>query len=252
MKKNRRIILLLMVIMSSIWFIIYNLKSFNIYDTNFPCVGLTTYTIGEFYSKYSEDIDKDYYSDKNDYRSISISSGRSGNINSIDGIDDIPYFQEAKTLYLNGTCITEVKFFQELENLQTLWLSDTKINSFEDLQGIENINELYLNGTDISKMEGLENMNNLWTLDLIDTQITTIENIENIRTDSSSELVIFFDTWKGGKHPESITEESYEYAINPENNISIIIFDDQNCDLAITGKNYGDSKENVEECLNII
>ncbi|WOO86768.1 hypothetical protein RZE82_06510 [Mollicutes bacterium LVI A0039] len=139
-----------------------------------------------------------------------------------------------------------------MENLQTLRLSDTKINSFEDLHGIENINELYLEGTDISKFEGLENMNNLWTLDLSDTQITIIENIENIRTDSSSELVIFFDTWENGKHPKAITEESYEYAINPENNIRIKIFDDQNCDLTITGKDYGDSKEKVEECLNIV
>ncbi|WOO86766.1 leucine-rich repeat domain-containing protein [Mollicutes bacterium LVI A0039] len=170
----------------------------------------------------------------------------------MDGIFDIPYFQEAKTLQLSGTCITEVKFFQELENLQTLWLSDTKIDSFDDLEGINSIIELDLDGTDISKIEGLENMNNLASLDLMETQITTIENIENIRTDSTSELVIYFGSWGNGKIPENITQESYEYTINPENNIRIEIFDDQNCDLTIPDKYNGNSKEKVEECLNII
>ncbi len=75
MNKRKKTILVL-VIISTTWLLLYNVKLFNIYGTNFPCVGFTTYTIEEFYEKNYKDIDTDYYSGDNIYNHLSISMSR--------------------------------------------------------------------------------------------------------------------------------------------------------------------------------
>ncbi|WOO86765.1 hypothetical protein RZE82_06495 [Mollicutes bacterium LVI A0039] len=251
MNKRKKLILLLMIIVSTTWFLLYNLKSFNVYGTNFPCVGLTNYTLGEFYDKYYEDLDKDFYQEDNIYKRWSISGMKSGNISSMEGLTEIPYFQEIKAIFLSGTCIKDIGDTSKMENLDVLSLNDTKIRNLDGFANMSNLMGLYLSDTKIRKLEGLENMENLAVLDLSGTKISTIENVENIRSNSSFELVIWVGSLYDVKGVKNITQESYEYAINPENNIRIRVFN-KNCKVTITGQDFGDSKEEIEACINIV
>lgn len=223
--KNKGIKIILS--MCVIWIIIYNLKSFVSLDISYsmPCVGLGEYSVGDFVDKHKDD-ESDYYRGKVGNMTFDTTNMRSGNVNSMEGLSDLPYTGDIESMLLDGSCITQV----------------------EDIEGLTNLKRLSLNNTKLKTMEGLEGLNTLENLYLDDTNIKTVSNIENIRTNTNTKLYVTV----GGKKVKSITEESYDYVMDPSNNITVDIYDyDRKLDLTINPV-YGDTREEIEERIDIV
>lgn len=226
--KNRKIKKTVLIVVSVIlmfWSAIYYLSSFNYLYINIPCVGLTEYTFEEFINLHNIQTDEYYHKNTKTNNEFDIADLRSGNVNTMKGLSEFYYASQIESLQLNGTCISQIS----------------------DLDNMTSLNDLFLNDTNIKSMDGLEGLNSLEHIYLDNTKIKTIENVENIRTDTSGKLIIFIS----GK-VNSITEESYEYVMNPDNQTSISIFDSsKNLDLTF-GCDTETTREDVEEQIDII
>lgn len=192
MRKKLVIFALLTILISPL--LVYVIKAYEpkglFPQKDLPCINLRKYSVGDL-------LEKNRISD--DDTSFSLRKYPAGNVNSMEGLSNLPNPENIELLNLGETCIKRISDIEKLTNLKLLYMTDTKLNSLDGLENMNNLEELYVTGTNID----------------------TISGIENIRTDPTKHLMIWFDSRK----VRYITTESYDYVMNPENNVELILQD---------------------------
>lgn len=204
MKKflSLRILLFSLVILSAIFYFLYTLRGYGV--ESIPCTYFSEYSVGDYIDDNLSNINDNFIFDESltfDSSSydelLQFEMRDNRNINSMKGLGKLENKNDIEGIDINHTCISSIQGLDEMSSLKAV---DLSYNNIETTQGVENLEELEV-------------------LLLRWNPIETIENIEDIRSDTSHELLIQIDD----DNLKYITQESYEYIINPENNVRLLL-----------------------------
>ncbi len=107
------------------------------------------------------------------------------------------------------------------EEVKTMYILETCIYDFEGIETYPNIESIYFTETPIVRMDELIGTNNLRELSMTNTELNRISNVENIK-DNNEPLNIFIQ----GDKMRYITQSSYDYISDPNNNVGIFLRDE--------------------------
>lgn len=181
---------------------LYSQRAYNrtVFGQDIPCTYFTEHNIGEYIEAHKQDMDKYYSSEPSggedmEYVNTFVIWAGTGNVNSLEGIEQLDNKEEIEQIIIPGTCISQVEGLDTFPNLISVNLSHSNLTSTKSLEGL-------------SKLEGAN---------LYGNPIETIEGIEKIRTNTESKLYIKV----GIDDLKYITQESYDYIMDPANNVTL-------------------------------